>query len=170
MDTNAPLQTSTSGSETNQKKDLLKKLMSHVMDKAGSSLHDTIAGITSALGAYKNFAKEWDNLHGATNNAPTGSTGNNVQSILRGIQEKKQSTSPSTATPLPQMMPKQMPLPQTPQTMPIQAPQTMPPTPKADLIPNATPSQNPPQLIAGQDQTSKFNRPAPVSNLGIWGT
>jgi hypothetical protein len=179
MDTNAPLPSQTSsGSEANQKKDLLKKLMSTVMSKAGSSLHDTIAGITSALGAYKSFAKEWDNLHGVAQGISAGgATGNSAQSVLRGIQQKRETMNhippaPMAPAPMPKIAPNQapkmMPIPQGQQSMPIQAPQSMPP--KANLIPNAVPPQNPPQLIAGQEQTSQFNRPAPVSNLGIWGT
>lgn len=46
------------------KKHLLHNLMSKVLGNSqGANVHETISGIKSALGAYKNYAKEWDNLN-----------------------------------------------------------------------------------------------------------
>lgn len=46
------------------KKHLLHNLMQKILGNSqGKSIQETISGIKDALGAYKNYAKEWDNLH-----------------------------------------------------------------------------------------------------------
>jgi len=152
---NRPMNT---GSKSDgHKKALLQKLMTNLLSKPGRSMHEVINGVKEAMGAYKNYAKEWDNLGGGVSE-PVSSSGNEggIQKILREVQEKKSSKDgsggpgmtrmPSSLPPAPSMVPQQM----------GNVPQ-----------PNNVMSPIPP--IAGQPQQSSFNRPAPVSSLGIYG-
>ena len=138
------------------KKALLQKLMDNLLSKPGRSMHEIINGVKSAIGAYKNYSKEWDNLQGlgGTNQSVSGG-GGNIQNILKEVQAKKASQDGGGG---PGMQP-----------MPQQAPQAVAPqtvNPPANGIP---PMGQMPNLIAGQPQTSTFNRPAPVNQLGVWG-
>jgi hypothetical protein len=150
-----------------QKKQLLQKLMDNLLNKPGRSVHELINGIKSVIGAYKNYAKEWDGLNGSVIGAsanpgssmPSTSTGaggsDNIQKILRSIQEKKGKDG-SGGPGMPSSMP-QAPVMVAPQTMnaSINKPaplQQMPPLPPVN-----TPSQD------------GYNRPAPVNRLGIFG-
>lgn len=81
-----------------------RRLLHHLVNTAmgttaGKGLAETISGIKNAIGAYKNYAKEWDNLNGM------------------GDSAKKQATQEATRT---QMPPASMSM-QTPQN--IQFPQ-----------------------------------------------
>lgn len=50
---------------TGHKKTLLRHLIGvAVGGTAGKGLQEVISGIKTALSAYKNYSKEWDNLHG----------------------------------------------------------------------------------------------------------
>jgi hypothetical protein len=142
---NRPTNTGSTGD--GHKKALLQKLMSNLLSKPGRSMHEIINGVKEAVGAYKNYAKEWDNLNGiggvTTPAVPSGgSSVGSVQSILKGIQQKKDGGGGPGVNQIQQ-------LPQAPR-------------------PSVQPVSPIPQ-IAGQPQTSSFNRPAPVSSLGIWG-
>ena len=177
------------------KKALLQKLMDNLLTKPGRSMHEIINGVKSAIGAYKNYAKEWDNLNGmgtAVGGAAGGSSGGSsggIQSILKDVQVRKAKDGgggpgnfptgnpngmPTQARGIPalgnpQQRPTMMPLP--PSVMPITTPRVQTPqtvTPPATGLPPMSPMPDIPP-IAGQPQTSNFNRPAPVSNLGIWG-
>lgn len=151
------------------KKKLLNKLMEHLLNKPGRSMHETINGVKSAIGAFKNYSKEWDTLNGinpdqggSTASGPSipGSVSSapgsdKIKQIMQEIQAKKaqQPTDGgggpgfSSMAPAPNM----------------QAPQAVNagngPAPIAPM----------PPLIAGQPQSSTFNRPAPTSSLGIYG-
>jgi hypothetical protein len=178
MDTNQqPEQSAPSAGNQGQKKALLEKLMSNLLNKPGRSMHEIINGVKEAIGAYKNYAKEWDTLNGIV--APTGgaSTGgalmgpvpaapeapgkNSIQTILDQIKQQKTGSVPMNAmSPIPPMPPK-------PEMMPMpQMKPAMPPMPPQGQMPSGAGG---PGLIAGPPQTSTFNRPAPVSNLGIHG-
>lgn len=159
-------------SNNGHKKMLLNKLMEHLLTKPGRSMHETINGVKSAIGAYKNYSKEWDTLNGLGDMAAgaassvvgggpamkaAGAGSNKIQQIMQEIQAKK-SQQPSSGDgqggpgfssmpPAPSMVPEQT----------VEAPQNIAPV---DPIP---------PLIAGQPQNSSFNRPAPVSTLGIYG-
>jgi len=160
--------TNTSGGD-GQKKQLLQKLMSNLLSKPGRSMHEIINGVKDAIGAYKNYAKEWDTLAGGAAGAvsPMVSGGmkagaSGIQKILQGIQQKKSDGSGGPGMSVGRPM----------------TPSSMPPAPVmvAPSVVNATtntntppPIQAAPDLIAGQPQTSSFNRPAPVNQLGVFG-
>lgn len=168
MDT---IQPPTSGSNQGSKKALLEKLMSNLLGKPGRSMHEIVNGVKEAISAYRNYAKEWDTLNGTT--APTGGVPqgsgaapvgdkNSIQTILDQIKQQKSGSVPMNTMPnIPPALPKtpMMPMPQMKPAMPAQA-APQPPVP---------PQGQPQEPIAGQPQTSTFNRPAPVSNLGIHG-
>ena len=124
-------------------------------------MHEIINGVKAAIGAYKNYAKEWDTLNGVVAPGTSGPSSeivpaegsaprNNIQAILDQIKQQKQGATP---------MPTSIPTPPSPATMPM--PTSLPPMPPKTMPPQ--------EAIAGQPQTSNFNRPAPVSNLGIHG-
>lgn len=46
------------------KKRLLQQLMQNVMGAPAKGIHDTVHAIKTAMGAYKNFSKEWDAISG----------------------------------------------------------------------------------------------------------
>jgi len=132
------------------KKQLLQKLMMNLLNKPGRSVHELMNGIKDAIGAYKNYAKEWDNLTmmggvSAPGAVPGVKSGVDVQKILQGIQQKKTGAAgaPTSMPPMPNM-------------------------PTSQATP-ALPPMNTPQPIAGQPQQSNINKSAPVSNLGMWG-
>ena len=77
------------------KKQLLQRLMDDLLDKPGRSLHELISGIKEVIGAYKNYAKEYDSISGAvageevagTDVPPeAAATSAGLQDILRGQQ------------------------------------------------------------------------------------
>lgn len=148
------LPTSTGNGDQGHKKALLKKLMSNLLDKPGRSLNEIINGVKAAIGAYKNYAKEWDALNGISPESGGGEVASpsagggptDIQKILQDIQAQKGAQAPQEAPKAPQMPP--------------QAPQEGMGGPGY---------QNQDSLIAGQPQTSTFNRSAPVSQLGVWG-
>lgn len=137
-----------------QKKELLQKLMGNLLGKPGRSFHELTNGIKQALSAYKSFSNELDLLHGggqqtpSSGGSPTGGSSGGIQDILKSIQAKK-AAAPVDGGGGPGFG-------QIPQTV------QMGHTPQQTPLP-------PQQPIAGQSQTSSFNRPAPVSTLGIWG-
>jgi hypothetical protein len=132
-----------------QKKAVLMKLISNLLNKPGRSFHEISNGIKQAISTFKNFSKEWDTLHGTA--APTGSgSENSAQKVMRNIQETKANKGPVDGGGGPGMV----------------VPQTANP-PASGIPPMAQMPPIPP--IAGQPQTSSFNRPAPVSSLGVWG-
>lgn len=145
------------------KKQLLQKLLSNLLGKQGRSFHELSNGVKQAIGTYKNFSKEWDELHGV---APQ--TGNGVQRVMSNVQQRKNDGSGGPGFTQPQQ---QSPAGQTPNVVPQQienAPSSGNP-PISGIPPIRINGQPPVSPIAGQGQTSSFNRPAPVSNLGIWG-
>jgi hypothetical protein len=54
--------------QNNQKKRLLEKLTDNLLGKPTRSMHEVINGVKESIAAYKNYAKEWDNLNGINNN------------------------------------------------------------------------------------------------------
>ncbi len=218
---------STSSAGQGHKKALLQKLMDNLLGKPGRSMHEIIDGVKQAMGAYKNYSKEWDTLHGVLPGATAGAAGavgagvaggaakDNIRNIMDQIQTQKAKASP---TPLPSM-PQPAQAVRSPWThpfggysgqgstapygnmgqgvQPVGQPQTPPPSSQGKISQNYNPvstatgtyinqgvadwaAKNPPPkmtpslamtdpTIAGQPQTSTFNRPAPVSNLGIHG-
>lgn len=160
-----PSQENRNDSGQGMKKALLNKLMSNLLDKPGRSMHEIINGVKEAISAYRNYAKEWDILNGvvagedsSTALGAPGAGGNKdaIQGIMEQIRQQK-AGGPSPVAPMP---------------APAEV-GAMPPPPMAPIPPDVGPSV--PQgalqdeLIAGQPQSSDFNRPAPVSNLGIRG-
>jgi hypothetical protein len=154
-----------------QKKELLQKLISTLMSKPGRSMHEMINGVKDVLSTYKNFSKEWDNLHGAVqqSSAPAGGSSRgsaeDVQGILRGIQQKKDGAGgPGTSTGYAAGGPGYFDTKTPTQRNSNQLPQTpQPPQPIHQLQPATT------NLIAGQPQNSTFSKSAPVNRLGVWG-
>lgn len=78
------------------KRQLLQKMMENLLNKPGRSVNELVNGVKAVIGAYKNYAKEWDNLSGITEAplAPEGSSSpaggsSDIQDILRKIQEQK---------------------------------------------------------------------------------
>ena len=53
----------------NHKKVLLQQLIASAMGGPNKSLQEIISNIKSALDAYKNFAREWDNIEGGVEGA-----------------------------------------------------------------------------------------------------
>jgi hypothetical protein len=89
------------------KKELLQKMMSNLLNKPGRSVNEMINGVKSVIGAYKNFAKEIDQLNGidpsvssdnanAETSALSSGSGDEIQKMLRSIQSKK---SPQESVP-----------------------------------------------------------------------
>lgn len=54
--------------QDNQKKRLLEKLTDNLLRKPTRSMYEVINGIKESIAAYKNYAKEWDNLNGNESN------------------------------------------------------------------------------------------------------
>ena len=176
-------------------------------------MHEMINGVKEAIGAYKNYSKEWDTLTGvgqgvagasagsaAPSSSAMGATG--IQKILQDIQSKKadgsggpgdvtRPTMPAQAQVNPVLgnpmgNPNEMTLrpQQTPALGNTSSPE-IPPTPQParppqmpqnsmQSLPNMIPSS--PQTISSQDsfiagnpQTSTFNRPAPINQFGVFG-
>jgi hypothetical protein len=78
------------------KRQLLQKMMENLLNKPGRSMNELVNGVKAVIGAYKNYAKEWDNLSGVTEATlpPAGDSSqaggsNEIQEILRKIQEQK---------------------------------------------------------------------------------
>ena len=132
-------------------------------------MHEIINGVKSAIGAYKNYAKEWDNLNasmgglpgksmGASISAPSvGSSGSSrgVQDIIRGIQEKKSQDGGGGPGNMPSSMP---------QAPNMVAPQTMTPS-----VNGPSPIQQMPSLPPTNVPRDDYKSPPPVSSLGMWG-
>ena len=212
-------QPDTGNSNQGHKKALLQKLMSNLLGKPGRSMHEIIDGVKQAIGAYKNYAKEWDTLNGAVQGATVGGAAgaavgaagstakNSVQDIMKQIQAQKAQQNTPTPTPLPRM-PQPMQAKQAPQATAVpnmyqrmgmpqptdpnvigkpgptnlaqmmqqspgmfhdNMPVTRAPSANDNMPVTRAPSANDNMPIMGQPQTSTFNRPAPVSNLGIHG-
>jgi hypothetical protein len=91
----------------NQKKQLLQKLITNLLNKPGRSMHEMINGVKDIISTYKTFAKEVDSVNGnvqpgkevdstfsippVPQSAPQSQTatpgnGTDVQNIIRGIQ------------------------------------------------------------------------------------
>ena len=146
---NGELSSTDNGKNSDIKKKLLSKLMSNLMDKPSRSLHEMVNGVKDVIGAYKSFAKEIDAVSGdgilPSSPSDTSQTqrSSDIQKILQGIQSKKDLASPS-------------------------------PVDQGPAIPEPTPSL-PPAGMGGpgygttSNQSTSYNRPAPVSNLGIFG-
>ena len=88
-----------------RKRELLQRLISNLLNKPGRSVNELINGVKAAIGAYKNYAKEWDTLNGirpeggaTASGASNGGSSSDVQKILQEIQQKKASQSPQTGT------------------------------------------------------------------------
>lgn len=70
---------------TGHKKALLRHLIGvAVGTTSGKGLQEVISGIKTALSAYKNYSKEWDNLNGiaqpkSTTKNPTGYGGQGIR-------------------------------------------------------------------------------------------
>ena len=102
--------------QTNEKKTSLQQLVRHVLQGGpGKSIHEVISNLKAALGAYKNYSKEWDNLHGITSDTGAKSAG--------GAQPPASMLAPKSMQP-PQMVPQQ-PVPQMPPA-PVRPPQPVP--------------------------------------------
>jgi hypothetical protein len=154
---NKPASTGNSGDGF--KKQLLQKLMSNLLNKPGRSMHEMINGVKEAIGAYKNYAKEWDTLNGINPQAGasqgTGSSmgagsGNSIQKLLQSIQQKKTPvTPPAPATPI------------VPTTDGSGGP-GLPPIGQTQQLPTFPPMNT-------QATQSGYKTPPPVSSLGIWG-
>jgi hypothetical protein len=181
------------GPHAAHKKAVLQKLMGNLLGKPGRSFHELSNGIKQAISTYKNYSKEWDTINGVDGSGGPGVVGSaarsgvgpaGIQKILQGIQQKKAMPPQAQGTPQAHMMPQQpapvqpktqLPMPPVPEkTMPV----WQPPTPSmvtpetANQSKAINPPMNPiPKLpeISGPPQSSSFNRPAPVSRLGIHG-
>lgn len=165
-----------------KKKELLQKLMSNLLGKSGRSVHELINGVKSVIGAYKNYAKEWDSLNnvgaviGGATGGPVGAavgaaTGGGIQKILRDIQGKKSAKDggggpgrPSTMAPAPNMVPTQTINPPKSGLPPVQM---MPPLPPANVPSGNKFLDNSGGTPASVDGVYKM--PAPVNRLGIHG-
>lgn len=114
--------------QNDPKKRLLMQLMQAAMGtSAGKGIHDAVHGIKTALGAYKNFAKEWDTVHGMGEAAadPVGAVmGNGVGGAgMQRMQPKPQMPAMQpmqSSQPLNAQPPAPQPLPAT--LPPIQGP------------------------------------------------
>ena len=107
---------------SNEKKTILQQLVRHVLQGGpGKSIHEVISNLKAALGAYKNYSKEWDNLHGITSDTGAKSAG--------GAQPPASMLAPKSQQP-PQMVPQQ-PIPQ----MPVRPPQPAPMQPTNGPMP-----------------------------------
>jgi len=153
--------------QNNQKKRLLEKLTDNLLGKPTRSMHEVINGVKESIAAYKNYSKEWDNLHmndgsgGPGDIAETTSIKNPSDSVLKiggslapikqtppqryrpGITSKPQPKIPVMPTPAPVKPQPKFPDmggaigPVTPQPNPITLPGY--PSPKPG-IPNNPPS------------------------------
>lgn len=140
-----------------QKKQLLKKLLDHILSKPASSIHETISALNDALSAYKNYAKEHDILHG-------GPAAPDMSGVPGMAPKPMMPPVASQATPPPMSM-----VPPTlPQAAPVKSPTPMPQPPMPPQGPPPS-GMGGPGMIAGPNQQSDFNRPAPVNSLGIHG-
>lgn len=110
-----PRPASTGGSQQDQKKKFLQQLMQTAMGGPSKGIHDTVHAIKTAMGAYKNFSKEWDTLNGVSADA----------------MPKSQPM---------QQAPKSMPMPSTPDSMPKQ-----PMQPTTDMNMHPMPAMQPMQ-------------------------
>ena len=184
------------------KKALLQKLITNLLSKPGRSMHEVINGVKEAIGAYKNYAREWDNLSmlggSAASGASMGKPGaSGIKDIMQQVQAKKpvqdggggpgmrptalpfqaqgapQMPQQAFGNPQPQQPQRPMGMPQQAQGTPTLPPQAFGnPQNQGGPIPPSPQPARPPEmqdLIAGQPQTSSFNRPAPISRLGIMG-
>ena len=71
---------------TDQKKQLLQKLMSNLMNKPGRSMHELLNGIKDVIATYKTFAKEVNELDGVTPESPSaGGSGSDLQGIIKNM-------------------------------------------------------------------------------------
>ena len=128
--------------QTNEKKTILQQLVRHVLQGGpGKSIHEVISNLKAALGAYKNYSKEWDNLHGITSDTGAKSAG--------GAQPPASMLAPKSMQP-PQMVPQYRQRALDAAMQGSSAPQ-MPPAPV-----------RPPQSVPGQPT----NGPMPGQNLG----
>jgi hypothetical protein len=163
-----------------EKKQLLQKLMTNLLGKPGRSFHELSNGVKNAIATYKTFSKEWDTLNGADGGQEQGS---GINRVLDTVRQKK---SDGSGGPGAQGMPQFKQMPQQAQGVPQRPTAPMggqPPAPQFNQMPQQ--AQGVPQrpaappvrvnggapepLIAGPEQTSSFNRPAPINNLGIHG-
>lgn len=102
--------------DPNQEK---KKVLQQLMDAAlkgitpGAGVEAAITGIKNAVAAYKNFAKEWDNLHGIVD--PTKTQANPQRDILKKAIQPPQGVQPPASSPI-----------QSPAITPTQEPSVLP--------------------------------------------
>jgi len=145
-------------SDDGKKKQILQKLIQNLLDKPGRSFHEMMNGIKSAIGAYKNYSKEWDNLSAIRQGNPQPT---------RTIPSRPAQTAPSA---MPTQAPQRMPLPRTQApkfSVPTEQAPTSRPSPGLERVGN--PPINVTSTIAGPSQESTFNKPAPINRLGIFG-
>lgn len=128
------------------KRQLLQKMMENLLNKPGRSVNELVNGVKAVIGAYKNYAKEWDSLSGISEaplppagSAPAG--GGEIQAILDKIQAEKGGAG---AAPSPSMS---------------SGGTAVPPPPPIG------PMDKGPSGLGGPG----FRQPAPVNRLGIWG-
>lgn len=80
----------------NHKKTLLRHLIGvAVGGAAGRGLHEMISGIKAAMGAYKNYSKEWDNLHGLGKANGSGGPGMQQQQRMWGVKNGQVTMNPA---------------------------------------------------------------------------
>ena len=101
------------------KRELLQKLMTNLLSKPGRSMHEIINGVKSAIGAYKNYAKEWDSIGGAVAGAAAGAAfpaaagaamgARGIQGILQQVKQKKDGAGGPGDRPSPMGNPNGMP-------------------------------------------------------------
>ena len=128
------------------KRQLLQKMMENLLNKPGRSVNELVNGVKAVIGAYKNYAREWDTLSGITEAPlyPEGSSAggsSEIQDILSKIQAEKGSAGGA------------------PQSGSIDSASAIPPPPPIG------PMDKGPSGLGGPG----FNRPAPINRLGIWG-
>jgi hypothetical protein len=131
--------------EDNFKKTILQRLISHAMGGAsvGKGLHEVMNSIKTALGTYKNFAKEWDTLNGVVASGAGAKAGATVGSQVRAqpAMPPRPPQAPNLQTVSPMgARPTGMPT-------PTGAPTSMPPRP---------PIQPPQPGSMGQGQPPRF--------------
>jgi hypothetical protein len=101
----------TGGTKTDGlKRQLLQKMMENLLNKPGRSVNELVNGVKSVIGAYKNYAKEWDNLSGIQEAplSPAGSSaegGSEIQDILNKIREQKGMPAPGGSSEMPPQPP-----------------------------------------------------------------
>lgn len=143
-----PIESNSGGSKSDGlKRQLLQKMMENLLNKPGRSVNELVNGVKAVIGAYKNYAKEWDTLNGITEAPlpPAGSGDTSVgggsaeiQAILDKIQAQKGAEGG---------------------VPPMGGSTAVPPSPPIG------PMANGPSGLGGPG----FNRPAPINRLGIWG-